>query len=123
MTQFPSLRRKVKDTDPGRATREAADAPAPKPPTEETVAKARSYWGKDEAPVIANPLSRAPYSEVRARAAAARPNTPPRAEVEEPVAVEPKHDPTEEEIAAANERFESYRDGTARRRRQELGLG
>jgi len=120
MTRLKTLQRQASER--GRAQREAADAPAPKPPTDETVAKSRSYWGRDEKPVIVNPLSRAPYSEVRARAAAARPNIPPRPEVEAPV-VEPKGEPTEEEIAAAQTRFEAYRDGTARRRRQDLGLG
>ena len=79
-----------KNIDRDRAAREEAAAPTPKPPTAKTVAKTRSYWHRDEPAPIANPLSRAPYSEVRARAAASRPNVPPAKPEVEKAAPEPK---------------------------------
>ena len=73
----------VTPTEPPTPER-VADYFAPHP-----VAKSK-YWGGDETPVTANPLSRAPYSEVRSRAVAARPNVPPQPEVVEAVAPESK---------------------------------
>jgi hypothetical protein len=122
MTRLKTLQRQASER--GRAQREAADAPAPKPPTAETVAKARSYWGRDEKPVIVNPLSRGPYTEM-AKTPRHGYHVGDREKEDAPVAAEapePKPEPTDAEIEAAQTRFETYRDATAARRRTELGL-